>query len=58
MAAKVQGQYESGLIADDERRQELIEIWNKATNEIAQEMRSQPPADEPHQPHGVLRCSW
>lgn len=39
MAAKIQGQYDKGLIDDDERRQELIEIWNKATNEIAQAMR-------------------
>src|SRR4051794_31624126 len=38
-AAKIQGQYDKGLIDDDERRQELIEIWNKATNEIAQAMR-------------------
>jgi DNA-directed RNA polymerase subunit beta' len=38
-AAKIQGQYDKGLIDDDERRQELIEIWNKATNEIAQVMR-------------------
>jgi hypothetical protein len=34
-AAKIQGQYDKGLIDDDERRQELIEIWNKATNDIA-----------------------
>src|SRR5690242_16236078 len=34
-AAKVQGQYEWGLITDEERRQELIEIWNTATIEVA-----------------------
>lgn len=39
-AAKVQGQYERGLITDDERRQELIEIWTQATNEVAAEMQS------------------
>ncbi len=38
-AAKIQGQYDKGLIDDDERRQELIEIWNKATNDIAAVMR-------------------
>ncbi len=38
-AAKVQSQFEKGLIADDERRQELIDIWNQATNEIADVMR-------------------
>jgi DNA-directed RNA polymerase subunit beta' len=37
-AAKVQTQYERGLITDDERRQELIEIWTQATNEVAKEM--------------------
>ncbi len=42
-ASKVQTQYERGLITDDERRQELIEIWTQATNEIAKEMESNIP---------------
>ena len=37
-AAKVQQQAELGLITDDERRQELIEIWTQATNEVAKAM--------------------
>ena len=37
-AEKVQSQYEKGLITDDERRQELIEIWTQATNEVSKEM--------------------
>ena len=37
-AEKVDKQYERGLITDDERRQELIEIWTQATNEVAAEM--------------------
>ena len=44
-AAKVQGQYERGLITDDERRQELIEIWTQATNEVAKEMEANLPKD-------------
>ena len=44
-AAKVQGQYEKGLITDDERRQELIEIWTQATNEVAKEMEANLPKD-------------
>jgi DNA-directed RNA polymerase subunit beta' len=43
-ANKVQLQYERGLMTDDERRQELIEIWNQATNEIAKEMEANLPA--------------
>jgi DNA-directed RNA polymerase subunit beta' len=43
--AKVQGQYERGLITDDERRQELIEIWTQATNEVAKEMEANLPKD-------------
>jgi len=39
LAAKVQDQYETGLITDDERRQELIEIWTQATNEVDKAMR-------------------
>jgi DNA-directed RNA polymerase subunit beta' len=37
-AEKVDKQYDRGLITDDERRQELIEIWTQATNEVALEM--------------------
>jgi DNA-directed RNA polymerase subunit beta' len=39
-AEKVQSQYEKGLITDDERRQELIEIWTQATNEVSKEMEN------------------
>ncbi len=37
-AAKVQTQFERGLVTDDERRQELIEIWTQASNEVAKAM--------------------
>ena len=37
-ADKVQSQYEKGLITDDERRQELIEIWTQATAEVGKEI--------------------
>ncbi len=39
-AAKIQGQFEKGLITDDERRQELIEIWTQATDEVAKAMQA------------------
>ncbi|MFL6154030.1 MAG: DNA-directed RNA polymerase subunit beta', partial [Ornithinibacter sp.] len=42
-AAKVQTQFERGLVTDEERRQELIEIWTQATNEIAKEMEANLP---------------
>jgi DNA-directed RNA polymerase subunit beta' len=45
LAKKVQGQYEKGLTTDAERRQELIEIWNKATAEVAQAMQDNFPID-------------
>jgi DNA-directed RNA polymerase subunit beta' len=38
-AAKVQDQFDKGLTTDAERRQELIEIWNKATTEVADAMQ-------------------
>ncbi len=43
-AAKIQGQYDKGLITDDERRQELIEIWSQATEKVAEAMRENFPA--------------
>jgi DNA-directed RNA polymerase subunit beta' len=46
-ADKVQSQYENGLITDDERRQELIEIWTQATNEVAKEMEDNFPRTNP-----------
>ncbi|MDP4334126.1 DNA-directed RNA polymerase subunit beta' [Curtobacterium sp. A7_M15] len=44
-AAKVQGEFDKGLITDAERRADLIKIWTEATNEIAQEMRDNFPVD-------------
>src|SRR5690606_415313 len=45
LAAKAQSQYDTGLITDRERREELIDIWTKATDEVAQAMRENFPAD-------------
>jgi DNA-directed RNA polymerase subunit beta' len=42
-ASKVQTQFEKGLTTDAERRQELIEIWNKATAEVAKAMEDNMP---------------
>ncbi|MDO7882839.1 DNA-directed RNA polymerase subunit beta' [Antiquaquibacter soli] len=44
-AAKVQDQFDKGLTTDAERRQELIEIWNKATAEVATAMQENFAAD-------------
>jgi DNA-directed RNA polymerase subunit beta' len=46
-ADKVQREYERGLITDDERRQELIEIWTHATAEVAQDMENAFPVTNP-----------
>ena len=40
-AAKIEAQYKKGIITDDERRQELIEIWTKATDEVKDAMEAQ-----------------
>ncbi len=48
-AEKIQKQYERGVITDDERRQELIEIWTRATSEVAGKMRENFPKDNPIQ---------
>jgi DNA-directed RNA polymerase subunit beta' len=37
-ASKVETQYRKGIITDDERRQELIEIWTQATDEVKDAM--------------------
>ncbi|ROS76772.1 DNA-directed RNA polymerase subunit beta' [Cellulomonas sp. PhB143] len=39
-ALKVQQEFDKGLITDDERRQELIEIWTQATDKVASVMRA------------------
>jgi DNA-directed RNA polymerase subunit beta' len=46
-ADKVQKQYERGLITDSERRQELIEIWTRATDEVARAMQDNFPRTNP-----------
>ncbi|GAA2010616.1 MULTISPECIES: DNA-directed RNA polymerase subunit beta' [Nocardioides] len=37
-AAKVQKQFERGLVTDDERRQELVEIWTEASKKVGDAM--------------------
>jgi DNA-directed RNA polymerase subunit beta' len=39
-AAKIQKQYERGLVTKEERNQELISIWTKATNDVADAMQA------------------
>ncbi|MYW03677.1 DNA-directed RNA polymerase subunit beta' [Streptomyces sp. SID3343] len=46
-AEKVQKQYERGLITKDERQQEQIQIWTKATNEVADAMNANFPKTNP-----------
>jgi DNA-directed RNA polymerase subunit beta' len=45
LAAKIQGEYDKGLIDDATRRKELIDIWTEATNEIAASMQASYPKD-------------
>ena len=40
-AQKVESQYKKGIITDGERRQELIEIWTQATDEVKDAMEEQ-----------------
>jgi DNA-directed RNA polymerase subunit beta' len=37
-ARKVEKQFRKGVITDDERKQELVEIWTEATNKVAAAM--------------------
>jgi DNA-directed RNA polymerase subunit beta' len=46
-ADKVQREYDRGLITDDERRQELIEIWTHATADVASDMENAFPKTNP-----------
>ncbi len=46
-ADKVEQQYDRGLITDSERRQELIEIWTRATDEVAKAMQENFPPTNP-----------
>ncbi len=40
-ASKVENQYERGIITDDERRQQEIEIWTDATNQVTRAMQEE-----------------
>jgi DNA-directed RNA polymerase subunit beta' len=46
-AEQIDKQYQRGLMTAEERRQELIEIWTKATAEVAKEMESALPRENP-----------
>ncbi len=57
-AAKVQGEFDKGLITDLERRADLIKIWTEASERDRAGDARQLPEGQHHQPHGVLGCSW
>ena len=44
-ADKVEAQYQKGIITDDERRQELIEIWTECTDRVKDSMEATMKAD-------------
>ena len=46
-ADRIDKQYQRGLMTAEERRGELIEIWTKATNEVAKEMEVALPRENP-----------
>ena len=46
-ALKIEQQYDRGLIADSERRQELIEVWTDTTNQVAEAMTKNFPETNP-----------
>jgi len=46
-AEKIEKQYQRGVITTDERRQELVEVWTKATSEVAKEMEAHFPKTNP-----------
>jgi DNA-directed RNA polymerase subunit beta' len=46
-ADKIEKQYLRGVITEEERRQELVEVWTKATSEVAKEMENNFPKNNP-----------
>ena len=46
-AEKIEKQYQRGVITEEERRQELVEVWTKATSEVAKEMEANFPKTNP-----------
>jgi DNA-directed RNA polymerase subunit beta' len=46
-AERIDKQYQRGLMTAEERRGELIEIWTKATGEVAKEMENALPRENP-----------
>jgi DNA-directed RNA polymerase subunit beta' len=46
-AERIDRQYQRGLMTAEERRGELIEIWTKATNEVAKELETSLPQGNP-----------
>jgi DNA-directed RNA polymerase subunit beta' len=46
-ADRIDKQYQRGLMTGEERRGELIEIWTKATNEVAKDLETALPRENP-----------
>ncbi|WP_322780792.1 DNA-directed RNA polymerase subunit beta' [Frankia sp. Cas4] len=46
-AERVQKQFDRGFLSDDERRGELVQIWNEATGKVAEAMEANFPPTNP-----------
>ena len=44
-AAKIEGNYDKGLLTDEERKQLERELWSDATDEVAQAMEAEMSTD-------------
>jgi DNA-directed RNA polymerase subunit beta' len=55
-AEKVESQFRRGIITDDERRQELIEIWSEATERVREDMENRFKQD-PFNPFWIMVSS-
>ena len=55
-AERIDKQFQRGLMTAEERRSELIEIWTKATGEVAKDMETSLPQSQPVVADDLLWC--
>ena len=58
LVGDITGQYDDGLITQEERHEAVVEQWNAATDEVADAMVENFDETEPDLHDGQLRCAW
>ena len=54
----IENQYKMGFMTDDERYKQVVQVWEKTTNDVSDRSAGEPGPLQPHLHDGGLRRPW